>query len=141
MDSIISQAIAQPRLNTVLMSTFSALGLLLALVGVYGLVSYWVGASRKEIGVRVALGASWANVFVMVLRRGAMLVVPGLGLGVAGAMALSQILRGQLFEISPVDPVTYVAVTAAIAAVGLAACLLPARGALRVDPVRALRSE
>jgi putative ABC transport system permease protein len=141
MDRIISQTIAQPRLNAVLMSTFSALGLLLALVGVYGLVSYWVAACIKEIAIRVALGASRADVFVLVLRRGAVLIAPGMALGVAGALALSQFLRAQLFEISALDPLTYVAVPAAIAIVGLAACVVPARSAMRADPVTALRGE
>jgi putative ABC transport system permease protein len=139
MESVVSGAIAQPRLNTVLMSIFSALGLLLALVGVYGLVSFWVGARMHEIGVRMALGATRASVLALVLSRGARLIIPGVVAGLAGALAFSRFLRTQLYGISAVDPVTYAVVPAVVVLVGLLACLLPARGATRVDPVVALR--
>jgi putative ABC transport system permease protein len=139
--SIAAQAVAQPRLNVVLMSIFSALGLLLALVGVYGLVALWVGARVREFGVRIALGAGRAAVTGMVLRRAALLIVPGIAAGIAGALALSRILQTQLYGVSAADPLTYAAVPLAIAGAGLLACLAPARRATRVDPVEVLRSE
>jgi len=141
MESVVSQAVAQPRLNTVLMSIFSGLGLLLALVGVYGLIAFWVGARVRDIGVRMALGAGRGHVLALVLRRGLVLIVPGLMMGLGGALFLSRFLQSQLFGISPADPVTYVAVSVATALVGVLACLIPARNATRVDPVIALRNE
>jgi putative ABC transport system permease protein len=141
MESVVSQAVAQPRLNTVLMSIFSALGLLLALVGVYGLVAFWVGARLREIGLRMALGATRASVLALVLRRCALLVTPGIVVGLAGTLFISRFLRTQLYGISAVDPPTYTVVPAAIALVGLLACMIPARRATRVDPVVALRNE
>jgi putative ABC transport system permease protein len=139
MESVVSQAVAQPRLNTVLMSIFGALGLLLALVGVYGLVAFWVGARAHEIGVRMALGASRAGVLALVLWRGMRLIIPGIVVGLAGALVLSRFLRTQLYGISALDPITYAVVAAAVLLAGLLACLIPARGAVRVDPVVALR--
>jgi len=141
MESVVSEAVAQPRLNAVLMSLFSALALLLALVGVYGLVAFWVGARVREVGVRMALGATRTSVLALVLRRGALLLTPGIVVGLAGALFLSRVLRMQLYGISAVDPLTYVVVPAAIVSVGLLACLIPARGATRVEPMVALRNE
>ena len=141
MEAVVSQAVAQPRLNTVLMSIFSALGLLLALIGVYGLAMFWVGARVREIGLRMALGATPASVLVLVLRRGVLLMVPGIAVGVAGSLLLSRLLRTQLYGISAVDPLTYAVVPAAIVLVGLLACIFPARGAMRVDPMVTLRNE
>jgi ABC-type antimicrobial peptide transport system permease subunit len=133
------RAVAQPRLNSVLMGIFSGLGLLLALVGVYGLVAFWVGARVREIGLRMALGAARASVLALVLRRGARLILPGVALGLAGASFCARFLRTQLFGISTLDPVTYICVPAAIVTVALLACLIPARIATRVDPSVALR--
>jgi len=100
-----------------------------------------VAAGIKEIGVRVALGAGRTDVLLLVLGRGAILIVPGMCLGVAGALAFSRFLGTQLFAVSPVDPLTYAGVSASVAVAGTAACLLPARAAMRVDPATALRSE
>jgi len=141
MDRIFAQAVARPRLSTVLVGAFGALGMLLALVGVYGVVAFWVGARTREIGVRVALGARRRDVLVFVLQRGARLILPGIGAGIVGAMLLARFLQSQLYGISAADPVTLVGVPAAIACAGLLACLLPARRAARVDPVIALRCE
>jgi putative ABC transport system permease protein len=141
MESVVSQAVAQPRLNTVLISIFGALGLLLTLVGVYGLVAFWVRARVREIGVRMALGATRASVLALVLRRGALLIMPGIVVGLAGALLLSHFLQTQLYGISAVDPLTYAIVPAAIMLVGLLACLIPAREATCVEPVVALRNE
>jgi putative ABC transport system permease protein len=141
MEQVVAQAVAQPRLNTVLMGIFSGIGLLLALVGVYGLVAFWVGARVREIGVRMALGAGPADVLVLVIRRGATLVLPGVVIGMAGAVYLSRFLRSQLFGVSALDPLTYAAVPVAVCLVGLLACFLPGRTAARVEPVVALRTE
>jgi putative ABC transport system permease protein len=141
MESVVAQAVAQPRLNTALTGSFSALALLLALVGVYSLVAFWVGARGREIGVRMALGATSTSVIVMVLRRGALLILPGIAVGLAVALYLSRFVRTQLYGISALDPFTYAVVPASILLVGLLACLIPAQGAARVDPSVALRAE
>jgi ABC-type antimicrobial peptide transport system permease subunit len=139
--SIAAQAVAQPRLNVVLMSIFSALGLLLALVGVYGLVALWVGARVREFGVRIALGASTGEVLGLVARDAIRLAVIGVGLGTAGAFALTRLLAGQLYGVAPLDPFVFAGAAALLAAVALAAALLPALRAARTDPMEALRWE
>ncbi len=141
METVLSEAVAQPRFNTVLMSLFSGLALILSLVGIYGLIAFWVGARIREIGVRMALGAGSGDVLALVLRRGAVLLLPGIAVGLLAAIALSKLLQSQLYGISALDPVTLAAVPAAILLVGLLACLIPARHAVRVDPVIALRNE
>jgi putative ABC transport system permease protein len=141
MESVVTQTVAQPRLNTVLMSIFSALGLSLALVGVYGLMAFWVGTHVREIGLRMALGATRASVLALVLGRSTMLLVPGIVVGLAGALFLSHFLRTQLYGISVLDPLTFAIVPTAVMLVGLLACLIPARRATRVDPMVALRAE
>ena len=129
------------RLPMQLMAAFAMLALALAAVGVYGVMAYSVAARTREIGVRVALGARPGNVFGMVLRQGLRAAAVGLGLGLMGAAALGRVLTTLLFDISPTDAETFVGVAAVLLAVVLAACLVPARRALRIDPLEALRSE
>jgi len=141
MDRVIGQAVAQPRLNMALMGLFGAIALCLALVGVYGLVAYWVAARTREIGVRVALGARPADVLGLVLGKGSLLVLTGVALGTGGALVAVRYLRSQLYGISALDPATLLAVPAAIVVIALLACAVPAWRATRVDPMTALRSE
>ena len=129
------------RLPMQLMAAFALLALALAAVGVYGVMAYSVAARTREIGVRVALGARPGNVFGMVLRQGLGAAAAGLTLGLLGALALGRLLTALLYDISPTDTTTFAGVAAALLAVVLAACLIPARRAVRIDPLEALRSE
>jgi putative ABC transport system permease protein len=138
---IIDQAAWQDRFLTVLFAVFAMLALTLAAVGLYGVISYAVARSTREIGIRMALGASPAGVRGMVVRQGMMLAGVGLVVGVAAALALTRLLESQLYRVSPVDPAAYgVAVVLLLGSAGVAAWL-PARRATRVDPAIALRSE
>jgi predicted permease len=141
MEEVISEAAAPRRFQMLLVLLFAASALLLASLGIYGVVSYTVAQRTNEIGIRVALGAQTAAVYRMVLRQGLMPVVLGLVAGVAGALALGRLLTSLLFEVSPADPLTIGAVMVALAAVAAFACTVPALRATRVDPMSALRYE
>jgi predicted permease len=130
-----------PRFNLALFTIFAALGLTLAAVGVYGIVSNAVSRQTHELGVRVALGASFADIAGMVLRGGLKLMLAGIALGLAGSFATSRLLAQQLWNVSPFDPLSFALVSLLLLAVGLQACFWPARRAARVDPVTALRCE
>jgi putative ABC transport system permease protein len=135
------QTIAASRSLMLLFSGFAGLALVLASVGVYGIVSYSVTHRTKEIGIRMALGARGADVLRMVLTNGMTLVLAGVAIGVAGALALTRFLTSMLFGVTPTDTTTFVAVSAALVAVALVACLVPARRATKVNPLDALRCE
>jgi putative ABC transport system permease protein len=124
-----------------LLSAFAAMALILALVGIYGVMSWAVGQRTREIGIRMALGASRSQVLGMVIRYGLSLTSLGMALGIAGALALRRILSGLVFEVSTADPLIYVLVAALMLAVSLLAVYTPARRAARVDPLIALRWE
>lgn len=141
LDTIISRSIEEPRFRSLLLSAFAATALLLAAVGVYGLVSCSVTERRREIGIRVALGARPGQVIVPVIREGLVLALAGAGLGVAGSVAASRVLGRFLFEVSPGDPATFGAVAAVLLSVALIATYIPSRRALRVDPITSLRSD
>lgn len=141
MDQIVSSSIAEPRFRTSLLGAFGALGLILAMVGIYGVISYGVTQRTHEIGVRMALGAQPANVLRMIIREGMLLAGAGIIVGIGGALALTQFLRSLLFQIKPNDPATLLGVSVALALVALTACYAPARRAMRVDPMVALRYE
>ena len=141
LDDVVSSALAENRVKTLLLGIFAALALVLAAVGVYGLVSSSVGERVREIGVRVALGARRHQVVGMVVRQGMRLVAAGVVVGLAGAYAFSRLLAGQLYEVGTVDPLTYALVPVVLAAVALLANWLPARRAASVEAVEALRHE
>jgi ABC-type antimicrobial peptide transport system permease subunit len=124
-----------------LLGIFAALALVIAAAGVGGMLALAVNQRWNEIGIRVALGAKPADVVGMILRQGMVLVVAGLGVGVLAALALTRLMRTLLFEVQPADPFTFAGVSLTLAAVALMACYLPARRALRVDPLLALRRE
>jgi putative ABC transport system permease protein len=124
-----------------LISTFSILALLLAAIGIYGVLAYAVAERTREIGIRMALGAKKSDITFMLLKRTLLLVMAGVAIGGCGALALTRVLSKFLFEVKPTDPATFLAVAAILAVTGIVAGLLPARRATRVDPVVALRWE
>ena len=129
------------RFSAVLIATLAAAGLLLAALGLYGVMAYTVGQRTGEIGLRMALGARPSDVLRLVVGQGFGFVAAGLLLGIAGAWILSRLLSSALYEVSPSDPATFGAVAAVLAASALVACWLPARRATRIDPMAALRCE
>lgn len=138
---VLDAAVAQPRVMAVLMGAFGAVALGLALVGVYGVMTYTVGRRTREIGVRMALGAMREEVVGLMLRRGALMIGIGLAIGTVFALALSRYVESLLYGVRPNDPVTFIVVLVVFGAVAGAATYLPSRRAARVDPVRALKSE
>jgi predicted permease len=141
MGDLTSQSTARRRFQTTLLTAFSAMAMLLGMVGVYGLLSYSVKQRTAEIGLRVALGASRGRVLVMILRQGVQLTIAGLMLGLAGALPLTRVLASFLYGVSALDPVTFAAVPALLLLSTIMACLIPARRAANVDPMRTLRYE
>ena len=141
MSALVTDSVAQPRFRSTLLLSFAWLALLLAVVGIYGLVAFMVEQRTHEISVRVALGARPGAVIGLILRQGAVPVVTGLLIGLAGAFAVGRAMRGLLFNVEPTDPVTFLGTSALLAAVALVACVVPARRALAVEPVNALRAE
>jgi putative ABC transport system permease protein len=137
----LGNSLGEPRLYTTLLGVFAALALVLAAVGVYGVIAYSVTQRTHEIGIRTALGAQPRDVLALVLGQAMKLIVVGVAFGVAGALALTRLLSSLLFNVSTTDPITYVVVAALLAGVALLACYVPARRALRVDPMVALRCE
>ncbi len=141
MREVIQGSLASPRLYAWLVGIFAAIGTLLAIAGVYGVIAYLVALQTREFGVRMALGADAAGIVMLVMRRGAWLAALGLILGAAGAVALTRVMQGLLYGVGATDAYTFVAVAAILSSVALAACMIPARRAARVNPAIALRSE
>jgi putative ABC transport system permease protein len=141
MKTYLAQDTEQPRLSAWLLSGLGGLALLLAVIGIYGVVSYSVTQRTQEIGVRVALGAAPADVLRMVVGQALALVIVGVMAGTGAAIALASLMRNLLYEVSARDPVTIAAIAIALTIVGLIASLVPARRATRVDPIVALRAE
>ena len=141
MDQLLSRSVAAPRLRTLLLTAFGALALLLALVGLYGVVSYTVAQRTHEIGVRMALGAERRTILLMVVGYALRLTIAGLAVGLVGAYFLTRTLSSVLFGIRPIDPITFVLATLGLTLVVLLASYIPARRAMRVDPMVALRYE
>ncbi|HKR97005.1 MAG TPA: ABC transporter permease [Candidatus Angelobacter sp.] len=141
MDEVVSKSMAPRRFNMFLITIFAAVALLLALVGVYGVLAYSVGRRTAEIGLRVALGATPAKVLTLIVGQGMRPILIGMGAGLLGAMGLSRFVSSLLFNVKPIDPVTYAAVALLVAIAAVLSCYVPALRALRVDPVAALRQE
>ncbi|HEV2615465.1 MAG TPA: ABC transporter permease [Candidatus Acidoferrales bacterium] len=141
MQENIATSVSDPRFRTVLLGIFAASALLLSVIGLYGLMAYSVVQRTSEIGIRLALGAQRADVMKMIVRDALKLVLSGIGLGIVGALALSRLLTRFLYGVLPNDPATFVGVSIILALVALAACYIPARRAMRVDPMIALRYE
>jgi putative ABC transport system permease protein len=141
MEQRLANATTSRRLNTVLLGSFAGLALLLAVVGIYGVMSYAVTQRRREIGVRMAMGAQTGDVFRLVIGEGMKLVLSGALLGLGGALALTRLLKTLLFGVSATDPLTFIVIAALLIIVALLACWIPARRATKVDPLIALRHE
>jgi predicted permease len=141
MDAQISQALFVPRVSAALFGLAGLMGLLISTVGIYGVISFSVARQTKDIGIRVALGARRGQVVGMVLRQGLTLTVAGSAIGMAAALALSRITASLLYGVSPTDSLTFLAVPAALLTIATVACLVPARRAAALDPIRALRCE
>ena len=141
LESMIDRALGQPRFYVLLLTIFAALAVVLAVVGIYGVIAYTVQQRTREIGIRIALGASRGRVVGMVVQRGLLLALAGIALGSAGAYAMTRVLQSLLYGVGARDPVTFVAVAALLGAVAVLASWLPARRAARVDPLAAMRAE
>jgi predicted lysophospholipase L1 biosynthesis ABC-type transport system permease subunit len=140
MDDVVTQDLARPRFTMALLSVFAVAAVLLAAIGLSGLIAFAVEQRTQEIGIRVALGASPRDVSWLMLRRGAMLVSAGVIIGIAAEQATGRFVGGLLYGIAPWDPATLAAVTSILAVIGMFAAYLPTRRALRMDPVEALRN-
>jgi putative ABC transport system permease protein len=141
MERVVSSLTTRPRFYAALLSTFGVIAGFVAVIGLYGVLSYVVGQRTKELGIRMALGAQGASVLQLVLKQGAAIVAIGVALGVAGAAGLTRYLEGMLFDLEALDVATFAAVAAGFAAVALVAAWLPARRATTIDPLSALRHE
>ena len=141
MTEVISSSVAGPKFNTALLAALAALALFLSAIGVYGVLAYVVAQQTHEIGIRLALGATRNGILRLVLIRGAKLTLAGISLGVIAALILTRLMRNLLFQVSPTDPFTFAGVALLLMLVALAACYIPARRAMKVDPMVALRYE
>jgi putative ABC transport system permease protein len=141
MDDVLDASVSQPRFTSQLLALFAALALVLAVVGLYGLMAYSVTQRRNEIGIRMALGARREDILRFVLRQGSMLALTGIGLGLIASAFITRALSSLLFAVGPTDPQTFLAVALLLLSVALAACYVPAWRAMRVDPMTALRYE
>jgi putative ABC transport system permease protein len=141
LDDVLGASLAARRFALGLVSSFAGVALLLAAVGIYGVLAFSVTSRTREFGVRMALGATNRNVLLLVLRQGVGWSLAGLALGIASAVAGSRLLNGMLYGVSPVDSITYASVAAGLAIVVVVACLVPASRAMRVDPITTMRAE
>jgi len=138
---VLATAVAPARWSTTLLGVFAGVALVIAVLGVFGVLSFVVTQRARELGIRIALGAAPAQVRRLVVARGVALVLAGVALGIVGAVALTRFMGALLFGVTPTDPATYVAVAVILVGAALLASYLPARRATRVDPILALRAE
>jgi putative ABC transport system permease protein len=141
MGEVVGASVSQPRFSSQLLGVFATLAVLLAAIGLYGLMAYSVTQRRNEIGIRMALGATREEILRLVLRHGSILALAGMGFGLGASMIATRVLSSMLFAVSPTDPQTFLAVALLLAGVALGACLVPARRAMKLDPMVALRYE
>ena len=141
LDDVLSASLSERRFSMQMVASFALTALLLAGLGIYGTISFLVNEQTRDIGIRLALGASRRAILTMVLRQGLWLAMAGAAVGLAGALIVSRLMAGLLFGVRPTDPLTFVGVTLLLTAVALAACFIPARRAMRLDPLAALRYE
>jgi putative ABC transport system permease protein len=141
MNQVMSESVSRSRFNTLLLGLFAGLATLLSAVGIFGVMNYSVALRTREIGLRLAVGAQPRQVLLLVLRQGLLLTIVGVGLGLVAAFALTRLLSGLLFGIGVVDTTTFTTISILLVTVSLLACYLPARRAMKIDPLRALRYE
>ena len=141
MEENVSRSIAEPRFRTVLLTVFAGIALVLAAVGIFGVMAYSVSQRRRELGVRMALGSSRRQVLFLILADGMRLTLVGAAIGLTATFFVTRYLSGLLFNVPPYDPITLVGVVAALVGISLCACYIPARHATLVDPIVALRGE
>jgi putative ABC transport system permease protein len=141
MDELLSNSVAARRFQMLLLGVFAAVALIIAMMGVYGVISYAVSRRTREIGIRMALGAQAGDVLRMVVWWGMSLTLIGVALGLAAALALTRVIKNLLFNVSATDPATFALVAMLLVGVALIASYIPARRATKVDPLRALRHE
>jgi ABC-type transport system, involved in lipoprotein release, permease component len=137
----VSALVAPQRFTTLLLASFAGLAALLSAIGIYGVISYLVSQSMRDIGVRMALGAERRHVLSLVLKHGMLLAVTGIILGLVGSYGLTRLMTTLLFQVKPTDAVTYVSVAGGLIAIALVACYIPARRATKIDPLVALKYE
>ena len=141
MEAIVGSSIAQPRFRTLLLGLFGALAVVLAVIGLYGVLAYTVTQRTHEIGIRMALGAQMRDVLNLVVLQGMTLALAGIAIGLLAGLALTGVLSSMLYEVKPTDPITFGSVGLLLTAAAFLACYFPARRAARVDPMEALRYE
>jgi len=141
MTEYLSDSLSKRRFNLVLLSVFAAVALLLAAVGIYGVISYSVSQRTHEIGIRVAVGAHSIDILRLIVGQAMILTLVGIAIGIGAALALTRLMESLLFDVSVTDPLTFVVISAVLTSVALAACFVPALRATRVDPMIALRYE
>ena len=141
MQQVVEKSIANKQFSMALLASFAGLALLLASIGIYGVLSYLVGQRTREIGIRMALGAAHRDVLSMVLKDGARMTVLGIGIGIAAALGLTRLMSSMLFGVNPTDFATFAVVVLTLSSIAMLACYLPARRAMRIDPLIALRDE
>jgi putative ABC transport system permease protein len=141
MEERLTESVGTRRVQTLLLSVFAGLALLMAAVGIYGVMAYSVSARGREIGIRMALGANRRSVRNLVLRKGLRWMAIGIGIGLVGAVGLAGVLSGLLYGVAPRDPATLGGATLLLGLVGMLACYMPTRRAMRVDPIVVLRNE
>jgi len=141
LDEMVSASLGQRRMSTVLLGTFAGIALVLACIGLYGVMAYSVSQRAREMGIRMALGARHLDVMGLVLRQGMTLVLAGIAIGVVAALLLTRVMASQLYDVRATDPATFVGVALLLAGVAFLATYLPARRATHVDPVVTLREE
>jgi putative ABC transport system permease protein len=139
LEDLVAATVAEPRFRTLLLGLFAVVSLALAALGLYGVVAFSVNQRRSELGLRIALGADPQDVLRLVLREGMLPVFAGILCGLGGAAVLAQVMRTLLFGVDALDPLTFTGVAVTLAGVALAACYVPARRAMRVDPAGSLR--
>jgi putative ABC transport system permease protein len=141
LDEIVANSLSVRRFSMEIVALFALVALLLAALGIYGVISYLVSERTHEIGIRLALGAQRIDVVRMILRQGLRLALAGVAVGLVGALAVSQLMGGLLYGVRPTDPLTFAVVTLLLIVVALLACYMPARRAITIDPLVALRYE
>ena len=141
MDALLARSAQDEKFGMQLLGLFAGLAVTLAVIGLYGVISYAVAQRTHELGIRTALGATRTDVFTLIVRRGLVLALLGVAIGIPAAVALTRLIGSRLFGVTPTDPATFAAAAAVFVGIALLACSIPARRATKVDPLVALRAE